>query len=525
MRITKYTYVFILGFVSIVASCQPIEVNFDASVFNKNIGYVLTSETTQQQSNAYDYIGEIEHTLIAVGLKNKYEAVNRRGEEVIPIEYEFVKIYEHITVAYFVKGKYLKAYWVDVYDNNGKKILTENFDPITPEIFFAVKDGATGSLYDKYGKLLSKTDNIKKFGVTVVMPNVFEFKGEDGSMKYMNATGEFLSRPKFMLPKTRIEKDFSKSDYLLVLDEKGVQHIINQEEEIQHIEALSAYEIYLISYNYAIVKPKDKEKNYYRLYDLVNRVLLPNVYSNDFIHVSRCENEEDGAIYLHVRDGGTRLILLTENDTLTFHKKYIVDVCGTNPEKYRIKHWLAYDSLFKFYKGEGEENYFRSNNSRKVYPVKDLQMKEITSQTDGQRFTMVHRQNQFGLINKDFEIVVPTQYDEIKQVGYFTNRYFIYDGDKVGITDNLGNVVLEPEYQFIQFIGGRHLESGILICKKNDQYTVHAYSGHKIFDNDFSSFEDLGLAGFQLKDANGETVTLEIMKPRKWDSIKNREDQ
>lgn len=110
MLYTKYLYGTLMSILFLLfISCF---VPFDTSKSNKELqlqfdygkGYYLSSKDGAPISKNYDFIGDTDMPVHAVGIKNRFGAIDKNDKIIVPLEYEFVKVYEEIIVAFINKG-------------------------------------------------------------------------------------------------------------------------------------------------------------------------------------------------------------------------------------------------------------------------------------------------------------------------------------------------------------------------------------------------------------------------------------
>lgn len=78
---------------------------------------------------------------------------------------------------------------------------------------------------------------------------------------------------------------------------------------------------------------------------------------------------------------------------------------------------------------------------------------------------IVKRERDFTIMNKGKEVLTIPRDSKVNNIYDYTNKYLLFkneNGDKRGVMDFKGNVIIRPQYNFLAFIGGK-----TLICSNN----------------------------------------------------------
>jgi hypothetical protein len=169
----------------------------------------------------------------------------------------------------------------------------------------------------------------------------------------------------------------------------------------------------------------------------------------------------------------------------------LIDICSGAPKEYKIEgDRRSYSKEFRYYHGNGEENYFQNSDNTIVYPSKEWSLKRLNGISNYDLYSIVKNQEeQYGLIDENFEVVLPLAYDDIMRAGVFNNTFYIIKDGKKGMSDAYGNVTIAPEYDEFIPLWGYYKLHGIIIARKESNYYLLNFSGTRLNDQVYTSFE------------------------------------
>jgi hypothetical protein len=464
-------------------------------------GYYLKSLESNWQSDYFDYLSDTTYMAIAAGKNNKFGAINRQGEEVVPFEYEFTEVYPNFIIAHdFPNLVELHAY-ISVFDHKGSKFFTKLLRkciPMNEHLIYGDLSNKEAYILNPLGATIHEA---LPHPVKEVWPGIFEFKNREGELAYLDAKGNLIDRPKYV-PLYKTHDQFEKSDYVAATNEQEQKLLVSKDQETvidipKPLKGSSqSYEVVDVQYNYAILK---RDTYYHEIYDINNAQVLDSTLSREFIKVKVCPNGKvffnnifRNRQYKYVGTNNEILMTSKQGMPLTDEAQPIlIDICSGAPKEYKIEgDRRSYSKEFRYYHGNGEENYFQNSDNTIVYPSKEWSLKRLNGISNYDLYSIVKNQEeQYGLIDENFEVVLPLAYDDIMRAGVFNNTFYIIKDGKKGMSDAYGNVTIAPEYDEFIPLWGYYKLHGIIIARKESNYYLLNFSGTRLNDQVYTSFE------------------------------------
>lgn len=451
-------------------------------------GYALKSLSSGWESAYYDYLGDLEKPVIAVALKNKFGAINTQEEVIVPLEYEFTEVFDDFIVAHDFPGKHDLFANISVFDYSGKLLFKKLLflcQPINQQLIFGAINQRDGLVLDTNGNALHECDTNKK--VEEILPNIFRFYTKQGDEKFMNEAGKLILRPIY-LPRYLTFKHYESDAFMVVKDEADSLFLVDK--NFQSIDLPQGYTPVHVEHNFALLQRDTATRETYEIYDIAKQKILTNTISHRRVKVHKCPESPSGKIWFdEILWDGHFFTVDDENEIqykikdnysgrypLTEEQKYIFDICEAEMKRFYYQKRAGYSAHFDYYIGKDNQHYFQHRDTKKIYQNDSLILKS-NAITSFDKYSMIQKKQQFGLINENFEIVIPPTYTNIEKVGSFNNKYFVFQKDKRGVTDAYNNVILQPEYDKIQEVVGFYKKNGWIIAEKAGTWQVFSFAG------------------------------------------------
>lgn len=227
-----------------------------------------------------------------------------------------------------------------------------------------------------------------------------------------------------------------------------------------------------------------RKKNLHGLLTIDNDLLIPIEYTfilsranNRFILWSpksqwgMCDN--NGKIIIPVK---YKSVSSTENDEyyITRNEK---DLNGA----YRFTGENVLPEIYQFYTLDGNKVFTLKEKQPLIVNLDNTEEKVLLDRgivfietvvhgsMGEQFFQMIKKQNKFGLINSENQIIIPLIYDEISSSQHW-RYYIVKQNGKVGIINVNGKMVKEPVYDVIEL-----RKEYVLLKRKNQQDEIYNY--------------------------------------------------
>ncbi|SCI70627.1 KWG Leptospira [uncultured Clostridium sp.] len=95
---------------------------------------------------------------------------------------------------------------------------------------------------------------------------------------------------------------------------------------------------------------------------------------------------------------------------------------------------------------------------------------------DGYR---IEKRGKFGMLNKNWKMVVPTKYDSIE---YLNGAYIVEERNKYGVVNSKGNIILPIKYDEI-----RDIDKNLIFIRKDNKYGAFNTQGKETIPIEFDS--------------------------------------
>lgn len=512
-------FLFQLGFLILALfSCNPniSEVSIEHS---PKQGYFLKSEQPDWQSEFYDYIGLTDLPVIAVARKNKFGAITKNGEELIPLVYEYTEVTLNYIIAHDFPGKHNLYADISLFDYTGKLIFTQRLFkciPLTKNLIFMAKNQQEGLIVDEKQTVLAECKGTPK--IVEVLPDVFQFETNQGEQQYITAKGEIIPRPSLIIQplhfgsENRVEIPYHfekthgplaevkrfKKDTFYIMNDTANQRLL-ADEGFKIIDLPDGYEPLGVKHEYAILQ---RDSNYFEIYDLKKNQILSNTTSTRSPQIFKCL-EGEKAWFTNILLDGNFSEVDSENQVLRLYKdnysgrypltdeqKFIINPCESDAEKIYYNRRAGYSNDYMMYVGKDDVNYFQNKQNGNIYSEDKMEIVSTSNFSHG-KYTIVKKDGKYGTIDKHFQTVIPIAYDKVAFPGQgvsFRNRYFVFDDKKKGISDFYGNVVLPPIYDEIKPVVGFYKANGWYLVRVGEEWEVFTFAGTSFDETKYNSF-------------------------------------
>ena len=421
-----------------IFSCSTIK---SVLKFNSDISII------QGYDDISDYEYKIENgkfednQLAKVKKYNKWGFVNKKGKEIIPVQYEEVDKFHNGLSRVKKNGKY------GYIDKTGKEIIPINIinriDFLDNDIAIIEENNNTFSVIDKSGKTYDIKYDGKNYYRSVCGNSIlFSPMDEEQPSSIINKNNEKI------LLKGEYVRSFSPKDCynnLICMKNKDNKIGIIDETEKEIIPFL--YDNCHFTVNY-IVMSKNNEKI---IFDKTGKKVTEyqydyaNDWNENLIYVGK--NGKYGIIdkigkmiipieYMHVNEFGENLIARKDN------KSELFDINGNVIAQYQY-----IDSL--------HENFARITNGHQ-WGVIDKKGKEVIPlQYDyvhnfSNDLAGVRKNHQWGFIDKTGKEVISFQYDDVSRFNKITNFAVVKKEQKWGLIDKTGKEIIPIQYNEIE---------------------------------------------------------------------------
>lgn len=387
---------------------------YKTKVLNSKGKELFTSYEKVNALENYDKDNNLwyEDNVLLVQKDGKYGLINFEGKEILDISFDDIHTLKGIKNSLItVKEKKL-----GVVNNLGKKIIDNKYEDIKSlgdnTKLYIVKEN---NKYGIYGITENKYEDIKQLD----NKEIYCVK-EDNNYKVINKEGNIVFKEKFN------EIETIKNDVIVYKNDNGYSaYNIKSNKKLEK----SYKQLKYTSNNMFIFK----QNNNYGIIDLDNNIKIKDEYTNINYY-------EDVNIYELEEKGKEENSIL--NSDLTEIAKGIVNKIGT--EKTYIKIWTTQG--YKYIDSNGE-----SKTENEVLSRNNL----FVSKKD----------NKYGLVDKEGNVVVEYIYDDITEQNEFGYIGVKKDG-LWGSLDKQGHEICEPKYNLddnliIDFIGQYHLGKDI----------------------------------------------------------------
>lgn len=383
--------------------------------------------------------------------EEKYGVININGKIVVNTEYDNISVDAYHTTGigykfagYIVSNKTEQGYRYGYIDYKGKKMLPTEYNEISritnikdkEQIYLIVaKNGQYGLInnekelikneyqsisYDEKNKLLT-IEKSKKYGIAtlegkIILPEeydeiditgIYVYAKKNGEVTVYNSNGE----------KVEIDKNIAilnteNEEYKIRLNTgNGTKYGIIGKDGETIIEEKYGYIEYLFGEYFKVSNEKAK----LGVIDSQGNEKIP--IENDSIQ------KVEGSNILQAT--------IVSSDTISLYNSKIEKICEMKKAILDVK-----DNYIKIYNKE-ETRYFNKEGKEldvtEVYPQNNLFAKK--------------ENDKWGFVNKNGEMVVEAQYDEVTEINEFGYAAVKKDG-KWGVVNSKGEQILEPVYKF-----------------------------------------------------------------------------
>lgn len=499
----------LVGIVFTSSSCSQNN-NEDVTVeYELNKGYFLQSTNSNWKSKYYDYIDVNESPSIAVAEKHLFGAIDKNENIIIPFEYEFVESFNSVILAHPFPKKHDLYARITAFDHSGKKLFSQELmscTPISDHLIACAKNQVKGVIFNLEGEELYGYMVQEK--VREILPNIIEFKSTKGELQYIDGQGKKVATPKY-LPLYKTYKNYEESDYMVAIDKDGNRFLLDKNNEVTSLP--EGYLPERVKYDFVMLN-SEEEKRKMIIYDIKNKKILTNTASSSGTEIRKCNQEGmPSMIYfnnfypLEASKGVYQYVVNESNEIIKINKRYdaidisedekfIQNFCDPSAEKYFFKRRIANSNNFTCYEGLNGESYFKNRKTEKVF-VKENLFLVTAANTSYDKYSIVYSKSEnnakkYGLIDGDFRMVIPLEYDKITEAGIFDDKrykFFLHKGNKMGMTDSEANIILEPRFDEIGLISSFYKKSGILLTQNENKYQLFSFAGVPLDDEIYTS--------------------------------------
>ena len=119
----------------------------------------------------------------------------------------------------------------------------------------------------------------------------------------------------------------------------------------------------------------------------------------------------------------------------------------------------------------------------------------------------VKKDNKYGLINYEGEIILPIEYEEIKALSGVKNSLVIKKEQQVGLCDNKGKVIINPEYKEIKQINNDYKNGYIVINNENKQGLID-FTGATTLEQKYEEIKPITSNGIYIVKENSKMQVI-----------------
>ena len=102
----------------------------------------------------------------------------------------------------------------------------------------------------------------------------------------------------------------------------------------------------------------------------------------------------------------------------------------------------------------------------------------------------VTKNGKYGLINMDGKLILNTEYDDIFTLKDTENTIIIKKGESIGVSDELGNVIIEPKYKEIQAIENNY-KYGYIVKNDEEKFGIIDANKRIILEPEFEEIRSI----------------------------------
>lgn len=140
----------------------------------------------------------------------------------------------------------------------------------------------------------------------------------------------------------------------------------------------------------------------------------------------------------------------------------------------------------------------------------------------------VKKNEKYGLIDLNGKELLPTEYDEITTLTGIENSILIKKEGKVGLVNDSGAIIIEPQYKQIKNIGNTYKNGYITISEDGKQGVISA-TKKTILENKYEEIAQTDLEEYYLVKEDGKQKLIDIegktIIEKGFDEIKSRTSQ
>ncbi len=190
------------------------------------------------------------------------------------------------------------------------------------------------------------------------------------------------------------------------------------------------------------------------------------------------------------------------------------------------------DNLIGYTDNGSEWGFLNSVSEKIIKPIKDF--KKVGEFENG--FATFYDGDKYGIINKKGEIIVRAKYQDIN---ISDGLFLIKDNDKMGLINNKSEEIIKPDFEFAQFLGNGNVvavdgKKIILLGRDGKEINKSSFEDIRIYNNLNSAYSDYfdgttaaekilsGLTYGQIKGINKNSNIIDLIKTFELDKTEYR---
>lgn len=120
---------------------------------------------------------------------------------------------------------------------------------------------------------------------------------------------------------------------------------------------------------------------------------------------------------------------------------------------------------------------------------------------------IVKNNGKYGLINLNGDELLECTYDSIEPIKNIKNSYKIVKDGKVGLSDNSGNIIIDPEYKDIEALTDKY-ENGYIVQDNNNKYGLINYNKKQVLECKYDKIFNVYGNNMYVVTENGKTKLI-----------------
>lgn len=119
----------------------------------------------------------------------------------------------------------------------------------------------------------------------------------------------------------------------------------------------------------------------------------------------------------------------------------------------------------------------------------------------------VKQNEKYGLIDLNGKELLPCEYEEIEPLKGIENSLIIKKDGKVGISNNKGNIIVEPNYKEVRNLGETY-KDGYITIDEDGKYGLISTTKKQLLANEYEKIEQIYMPNYYLIKEEGKTKLI-----------------